>query len=202
MAMTLYQFKGKLDILVNNASTIGPSPMPYLLDYRLEDFHYVINTNLVAPFLMIKKALPAMIENGGSIINVTSNAGAIGYPGWGAYGISKFGIEGMLQTWAAELEGIGVRVSYVDLGNMNTAMHRAPEPDEVNAGHGYTRLHITANHKLKIVDSLLTGFHEPEASHLDLLTAFLPAERIHKPYDEAIRKRYLWHEFGDLNLIL
>lgn len=130
MAMTLHQFKGKLDILVNNASTIGPSPMPYLLDYPLEDFHYVINTNLVAPFLMIKKALPAMIENGGSIINVTSDAGAIGYPGWGAYGISKFGIEGMSQTWAAELEGSGVRVNYVDPGNMNTAMHRSAEPDE------------------------------------------------------------------------
>jgi NAD(P)-dependent dehydrogenase (short-subunit alcohol dehydrogenase family) len=130
MAMTLHQFKGKLDILVNNASTIGPSPMPYLLDYPLEDFHYVINTNLVAPFLMIKKALPAMIENAGSIINVTSDAGAIGYPGWGVYGISKFGIEGMSQTWAAELEGSGVRVNYVDPGNMNTAMHRAAEPDE------------------------------------------------------------------------
>lgn len=72
----------------------------------------------------------------------------------------------------------------------------------VNAGHGYTRLHITANHKLKTVDSLLTGFHEPEASHLDLLTAFLTAGRIHKAYDEAIRKGYLWHEFGDVNLIL
>jgi NAD(P)-dependent dehydrogenase (short-subunit alcohol dehydrogenase family) len=130
MAMTLHQFNGRLDVLVNNASAIGPSPLPYLLDYPLEDFHYVINTNLVAPFLLIKKALPAMVEKGGSIINVTSDAGAIGYPGWGAYGISKFGIEGMSQTWAAELEGSGVRVNYVDPGNMNTAMHRAAEPDE------------------------------------------------------------------------
>jgi NAD(P)-dependent dehydrogenase (short-subunit alcohol dehydrogenase family) len=130
IAMTLHQFNGRLDVLVNNASAIGPSPMPYLLDYPLEDFHYVINTNLVAPFLLIKKALPAMVEKGGSIINVTSDAGAIGYPGWGAYGISKFGIEGMSQTWAAELEGSGVRVNYVDPGNMNTAMHRAAEPDE------------------------------------------------------------------------
>jgi NAD(P)-dependent dehydrogenase (short-subunit alcohol dehydrogenase family) len=129
-AITLSEFKGRLDILVNNASTIGPSPMPYLLDYPVEDFRYVINTNLIGPFLMIKKVLPAMIENGGSIINVTSDAGAIGYPGWGAYGISKFGIEGMSQTWAAELEGTGVRVNYVDPGNMNTAMHRAAEPDE------------------------------------------------------------------------
>jgi len=130
VATTLNEFKGRLDVLVNNASTIGPTPIPYLLDYPLEDFHNVINTNLVAPFLLIKKILPAMIEQGGSIINVTSDAGITGYPGWGAYGISKFGIEGMSQTWAAELEGSGVRVNWVDPGDMNTAMHRAAEPDE------------------------------------------------------------------------
>lgn len=129
-ATTLHEFNGQLDILVNNASTVGPSPMPYLLDYPLDDFRHVININLIAPFLLIKKVLPAMIENGGSIINVTSDAGAVGYPGWGAYGISKFGIEGLSQTWAAELEGSGVRVNYVDPGNMNTAMHRAAEPNE------------------------------------------------------------------------
>jgi NAD(P)-dependent dehydrogenase (short-subunit alcohol dehydrogenase family) len=64
-AITLGEFGGRLDILVNNASTIGPSPMPYLLDYPVEDFRYVINTNLVGPFLMTRKVLPAMIENGG-----------------------------------------------------------------------------------------------------------------------------------------
>jgi NAD(P)-dependent dehydrogenase (short-subunit alcohol dehydrogenase family) len=130
VATTLTEFNGRLDVLVNNASSIGPSPMPFLLDYPLEDFRNVINTNLIAPFLLIKKALPAMIEDGGSIINVTSDAGINGYPGWGAYGISKFGIEGMSQTWAAELEDSGVRVNWVDPGDMNTAMHRAAEPDE------------------------------------------------------------------------
>lgn len=130
VATTLSEFNGKLDVLVNNASTIGLSPMPYLLDYPLEDFRNVINTNLIAPFLLIKKALPAMIESGGSIINVTSDAGVTGYPGWGAYGISKFGIEGMSQTWAAELEDSGVRVNWVDPGDMNTGMHRAAEPEE------------------------------------------------------------------------
>lgn len=129
IATTLSAFNGKLDILINNASTIGPSPMPYLLDYPLEDFQAVLNTNLIAPFLIIKKALPAMTESGGSIINVTSDAGVTGYPGWGAYGISKFGIEGLSQTWAAELEGSGVRVNWVDPGDMNTAMHRAAEPE-------------------------------------------------------------------------
>jgi NAD(P)-dependent dehydrogenase (short-subunit alcohol dehydrogenase family) len=130
IATTLAQFKGRLDVLVNNASTIGPSPMPNLLDYPVEDFREVIDTNLIGPFLLIKTVLPAMIERGGSIINVTSDAGQVGYPGWGAYGISKFGLEGMSQTWAAELEDSGVRVNWVDPGNMNTAMHRAAEPEE------------------------------------------------------------------------
>jgi len=130
IATTLAQFKGHLDVLVNNASTIGPSPMPNLLDYPVEDFREVIDTNLIGPFLLIKTVLPAMIERGGSIINVTSDAGQVGYPGWGAYGISKFGLEGMSQTWASELEDSGVRVNWVDPGNMNTAMHRAAEPEE------------------------------------------------------------------------
>jgi NAD(P)-dependent dehydrogenase (short-subunit alcohol dehydrogenase family) len=129
-ALTLTALGGQLDVLVNNASTLGATPMPYLLDYPLEDFHRTLNVNLIAPFLLIKKLLPAMIECGGSIINVTSDAGVTGYPGWGAYGISKFGLEGLSQTWAAELEGTGVRVNWVDPGSMNTEMHRAAEPDE------------------------------------------------------------------------
>ena len=130
VATTLSEFGGRLDVLVNNASSIGPTPLPYLLDYPLEDFRSVIDTNLVAPFILIKKALPAMVERGGSIINVTSDAGVVGYPTWGAYGISKFGLEGLSQTWAAELEGSGVRVNWVDPGEMNTEMHRQATPDE------------------------------------------------------------------------
>jgi len=130
VATTLNEFNGRLDVLINNASSIGPIPLPYLLDYPLQDFRDVMETNLVAPFLLIKKVLPAMIESGGSIVNVTSDAGRVGYPGWGAYGISKFGIEGMSATWAAELEGSSVRVNWVDPGNMNTEMHRAAEPEE------------------------------------------------------------------------
>src|SRR5438309_6009823 len=76
------------------------------------------------------------------------------------------------------------------------------ESGHVRAQHGYTRLRIDNKHRLKAVDGLLTGLHEPEASHLDLLSAFLPAEQIRAAYQEAIERRYLWHEFGDLNLIL
>jgi S-adenosylmethionine:tRNA ribosyltransferase-isomerase len=72
----------------------------------------------------------------------------------------------------------------------------------VSEAHGYTRLKIDSLHELKAVDGLLTGLHEPQASHLDLLSAFLPAEQIRAAYEEAIARKYLWHEFGDLNLIL
>jgi NAD(P)-dependent dehydrogenase (short-subunit alcohol dehydrogenase family) len=130
VATALHEFGGRLDVLVNNASVLGPTPLPYLLDYPLEDFREVLGTNLIGPFLLIKKVLPALVEHGGSIINVTSDAGVVGYPGWGAYGISKFGIEGLSQTWAAELQGTNVRLNWVDPGSLNTAMHRAAEPDE------------------------------------------------------------------------
>jgi NAD(P)-dependent dehydrogenase (short-subunit alcohol dehydrogenase family) len=130
VATTLAALGGRLDVLVNNASVLGPTPLPFLLDYPLEDFRAVLDINLVAPFLLIKKVLPALVEHGGSIINVTSDAGIVGYPGWGAYGVSKFGIEGMSRTWAAELRDTKVRLNWVDPGSMNTEMHRAAEPDE------------------------------------------------------------------------
>lgn len=72
----------------------------------------------------------------------------------------------------------------------------------VQPAHAYTRLHIAGTHELKTVDGLLTGLHEPEASHLDLLSAFVSAGKIQAAYHEAIAQRYLWHEFGDLNLII
>lgn len=127
-ATALAELQGRVDVLVNNASALGPSPMPYLLDYPLEEFRRVLDTNLIAPFLLTRKLLPGMLEHGGSLINVTSDAGVNGYPGWGAYGISKFGLEGLSQTWAAELEGSGIRVNWVDPGDMNTDMHRAADP--------------------------------------------------------------------------
>ncbi|HKP95404.1 MAG TPA: S-adenosylmethionine:tRNA ribosyltransferase-isomerase [Fibrobacteria bacterium] len=72
----------------------------------------------------------------------------------------------------------------------------------VRAEAGQTRLRITPGYRLKAADGLLTGFHEPTASHLDLLTAFLPPERLRPVYEAALRGKYLWHEFGDANLIL
>ena len=98
--------------------------------------------------------------------------------------------------------GEGGRVIAVGTTVVRALDSVADTKGQVQPGHGYTRLRITAQHKLTAVDGLLTGLHEPEASHLDLLTAFLPAEKIRDAYEEAVRLRYLWHEFGDLNLIV
>jgi S-adenosylmethionine:tRNA ribosyltransferase-isomerase len=73
---------------------------------------------------------------------------------------------------------------------------------KVAAGHGWTQMHITARHRLQAIDGLLTGMHEPNSTHLDLLSAFIEPARLQAAYFEAVAQRYLWHEFGDMNLIL
>lgn len=121
---------GKIDVLINNASVLGPSPMPMLLDYPEEDFAEVLKVNVNSTFLVTKRVLPGMlVQNNGSIINLTSEAGNTGYASWGAYGISKFAIEGLTETWADELSQTNVRVNMVDPGEMDTEMHRLAVPD-------------------------------------------------------------------------
>lgn len=121
---------GSIDVLINNASILGPSPMPYLADYPDQDFRHVLDTNVLITFYMTKRVLPGMlVRDNGRIINVTSSAGHIGYAGWGAYGVSKFAVEGLTYTWADELSDTGVRINMVDPGEMDTEMHRLAVPD-------------------------------------------------------------------------
>lgn len=122
---------GRVDLLVNNASALGPTPMPYLSDYPPDAWEDVLRTNVTGPFLLIRALVGQMIARGaGLIINVSSDAGVIGYPTWGAYGVSKAALDHLTRTWAAELDGTGVRIVSVDPGSMDTAMHRAAEPEE------------------------------------------------------------------------
>lgn len=124
------EYYGHIDILVNNASILGPSPMPYLIDYPSEDFAQVLKVNTIGPFLITRQVIRGMLQrNEGTIINVTSEAGSVGYAGWGAYGISKFAVEGLTETWASEVEDTAVRINMVDPGEMNTGMHALAVPE-------------------------------------------------------------------------
>jgi NAD(P)-dependent dehydrogenase (short-subunit alcohol dehydrogenase family) len=121
---------GRIDVLINNASMLGPSPMPLLLDYPAEDYAEVLRVNAFSPFLMSRRVLSGMLQrNEGSIINLTSEAGQTGFAGWGAYGISKFAVEGLTETWADELSETKIRMNMVDPGEMDTEMHALAVPD-------------------------------------------------------------------------
>ena len=126
---------GRVDVLVNNASELGPSPMPALEDYPWQDLERVLRVNVLAPLHLAQLVLPGMRARGdGVIINVSSDAGVEAYPGWGGYGASKAALEHLSRTLAAELEGSGVRVYAVDPGDMNTTMHQLAEPGEDISG--------------------------------------------------------------------
>jgi short-subunit dehydrogenase len=127
-ARGLQQF-GQIDVLINNASELGPSPMPPLADLELDSLRTILDVNVVAPLGLIQKVLPGMLERKrGLIVNVTSDAGVQAYPTWGGYGASKAALEHLSRVLAAEIDGSGVRVYVVDPGDMNTAMHQAAEP--------------------------------------------------------------------------
>jgi NAD(P)-dependent dehydrogenase (short-subunit alcohol dehydrogenase family) len=120
---------GRVDLLINNASEIGPSPMPRLDEFAWEDLLRIYRVNVVAPIHLTQLVLPDMKRRGsGTIVNISSDAGANAYPGWGGYGSSKAALEHASRVLAEELKGSGVRVLVVDPGDMNTEMHRLAEP--------------------------------------------------------------------------
>ena len=121
---------GGLELLVNNASTLGPSPLPTLADYPLERLREVLETNVIAPVALVQEALPLLRAARGLIVNVTSDAALGGYAGWGGYGSSKAALDLASKTLASELRESGVSVVSVDPGDMRTDMHQAAFPGE------------------------------------------------------------------------
>jgi NAD(P)-dependent dehydrogenase (short-subunit alcohol dehydrogenase family) len=119
---------GRLDLLVNNASLLGPSPQPRLADYDLETLRNVYDVNVFGPLRLTQLALPLLRASAGHIINVTSDAAVEGYEGWGGYGSSKAAFEQWSRVLAAEEPA--VRVWWVDPGDMNTRMHQEAFPGE------------------------------------------------------------------------
>jgi NAD(P)-dependent dehydrogenase (short-subunit alcohol dehydrogenase family) len=121
---------GPVDVLVHNASTLGKTPLPLLLDTECEDLERVLAVNLVGPFRLTKALAGSMaLRRRGLVVHVSSDAAVSAYPGWGAYGVSKAALDHLGRSWAAELEGTGVRVLTVDPGEMNTRMHADAIPD-------------------------------------------------------------------------
>lgn len=118
---------GRIDVLVNNAGVLGPRV--YIQEYPEDEWRKVIDANLTGPYLVSRAATPHMPE-GGSIVNVVSGVSVEGRAGWGAYSVSKFGVEGLTQILAAELAERGIRVNAVDPGGMRTGMRAAAYPQE------------------------------------------------------------------------
>jgi NAD(P)-dependent dehydrogenase (short-subunit alcohol dehydrogenase family) len=118
---------GKIDVLVNNAGVLGPRVG--IEEYPENEWRRVIDVNLTGLFLVTKAAIPHMPE-GSSIVNVVSGVSVEGRAGWGAYSVSKFGVEGLTQVLAAELEERRIRANAVDPGGMRTEMRAAAYPEE------------------------------------------------------------------------
>ncbi|HLV72990.1 short-subunit dehydrogenase [Actinomadura hallensis] len=122
---------GGLDLLVNNASTLGPTPMPKLADLPVADLAATFATNVLAPLALIQDLLPSLRERGGAILNITSDAAVENYETWGGYGSSKAALEQLSNVLAAEEPDVAVW--WADPGEMNTAMLRAAGEDADSA---------------------------------------------------------------------
>ena len=126
---------GAIDVLVNNASTIGSSPMPRCENLGAAEFFELMEVNVRAPLAIAQHVIPHMrAAASGKIANVTSDAAVNAYAGWGGYGASKAALEHLSRILAAELEGSCISIVVLDPGNMNTQMHRDAEPAEDLSG--------------------------------------------------------------------
>ena len=119
---------GRLDLLVHNASALGPTPMPSLADLDLDGFDGTWLTNVLAPVALTQLLLPALRASGGVLVGISSDAAVEHYEGWGAYGASKAALDHVVLTLGAENPQIAAYA--VDPGDMRTAMHQAAFPGE------------------------------------------------------------------------
>ena len=125
---------GGLDVLVNNASSLGPTPLALLGDTDCEDFALALETNVLGPFRLTKVLLGALTASardgrGAVVLNVSSDAAITAYPQWGAYGASKAALRHMTAIWDEELAADGVRFLALDPGDMDTPLHALALPD-------------------------------------------------------------------------
>jgi NAD(P)-dependent dehydrogenase (short-subunit alcohol dehydrogenase family) len=125
---------GGVDVLINNASSLGPVPLVPLADTDCEDLELALDTNVLGPFRLTKTLLGSLAASAREgrqalVINISSDAAVTAYPNWGAYGASKAALQHLSRIWDAELNEEGVRVVAVDPGDMDTPMHALAVPD-------------------------------------------------------------------------
>jgi NAD(P)-dependent dehydrogenase (short-subunit alcohol dehydrogenase family) len=128
-----------LDVLVNNASSLGPVPLAPLADTECEDLELALAVNLVGPFRLTRALFGALAGSaregrGALVVNVSSDAAVSAYPGWGAYGASKAALRHLSAIWAEEVKGAGIRFLSIDPGDMDTPLHALAIPDADPAG--------------------------------------------------------------------
>lgn len=120
---------GPIDLVVHNAATLGAVPLRPLAETDCEQLELALATNLVGPFRLTKALVGSMVVNRrGLIVHVSSDAAREAYAGWGAYGVSKAGLEQLSRTWNTELAGTGVHSIVIDPGEMDTQMHAEAVP--------------------------------------------------------------------------
>jgi NAD(P)-dependent dehydrogenase (short-subunit alcohol dehydrogenase family) len=134
VALQIIAALGGLDVLVNNASSLGPVPLALLADTECEQLELALATNLVGPFRLTRALLGALSASarqgrGAVVLNVTSDAAINPYPQWGAYGVSKAALLHLSRIWDTELASEGVRVLALDPGDMDTELHAIAVPD-------------------------------------------------------------------------
>lgn len=125
---------GGLDVLINNASALGPVPLVPLADTNCEDFELALQTNVLGPFRLTKALLGALAASAREghrplVLNISSDAAISAYPNWGAYGASKAALHHLSLIWNEELAAQGIRVISLDPGDMDTPLHAAAVPD-------------------------------------------------------------------------
>ncbi len=127
-ATSLERFGG-IDVLINNAAELGPTPVPHLTDAPSSALEHVLRANVLGPMRLTQAVIGGMLlRNRGLVINISTDAAVIGYEGVGLYSASKAALDALTRTWSAELQHTQVRIISVDPGDMNTVMHMDADP--------------------------------------------------------------------------
>jgi NAD(P)-dependent dehydrogenase (short-subunit alcohol dehydrogenase family) len=164
IAMQIVGELGGLDVLINNASALGPAPLALLGDTACEDLERALATNLLGPFCLTKALLGGLTAShregrGAVVLNVSSDAAINPYPTWGAYGASKAALRHLSAIWDAELAAEGVRFLSIDPGDMDTPLHDLAMPDANPAI--LKRPEAAARELLAAVATALPTFRKP-----------------------------------------